>query len=938
MTAHFVQVFLKEGLPDVRGEAVRGDARRFLGLDTGGVRSARQFTIMLPIEGPDLDLLANEGLRDPILHDVFVDEAHHPEGFASCVRVGRYPGVTDDEGMSAQRTLADLTGRSGEAGAQHIFTADLFFLEHDLAVGDLDRLAGEILGNPLINQFHFGVGMDPLGAIPEVHMGADSTVDVVDIFVADADLSRLSREMVLSLSLEEWRAIQAYFRDPATVALRERRGLPGVPTDCELEILAQTWSEHCKHKEFNASIEYSDMEAGTTTVIDSLFDTYIRGATDEVRRRLEAVGADWLVKVFSDNAGVVRIDDERLFAFKVETHNTPSALDPYGGAITGILGNNRDPLGTGKGGGRLLFNTDVLCFGPPDYGEPLLTGQLHPHRVFAGVRRGIEDGGNKSGVPTVNGAIIFDDRYAGKPLVFCGTGSVMPSEYQGRPSWVKEIAVGDLIVMAGGRVGKDGIHGATFSSVEIDKDSPRTAVQIGSPITQKLVSDFLEVACDQGLVTCSTDCGAGGLSSSIGELATISGGARVQLNTVPLKYSGLRPWEIFLSEAQERMTLVVPPERWEELAGLAAVFEVELTVVGEFGDDGMLAVYHDETPVACLDLSFLHHGVPRKHMVAEWQPPALAEPELPDDLDPGDCLLRLLGGFDICSREEVIRQYDHEVKGRTVVKPLMGPAGLGPQDAAVMRLGFDDFRGLAVSCGILPRYGDLDPYQMSAGAFDEAVRQLIGVGARLPDPAAGDRNFWSACDNFCVPDSAYHPEANPDGKLKLGRLVLMCRALYDTAVAYGVPLTSGKDSMKNDFVADGRKISVPPTVLYSMVAAIEDDRLFGYRPIACFLGARSRQRLIEAIMERHPLREGDPPEGALPLLVGAPHGPRQIPANDHLYADGDGLPDQHQAGIGHRHHVVADDITGSLEPPGRQGVESSPLHGNRGGKDLVERR
>ncbi len=824
MKAHFVQVFLRDGIADPAGRTAAADARRFLGIDTGEVRTARQFTITCPIGSEDLALLAHEGLSDPVLHEVFVDHPFTPPGFEACIRVSRYPGVTDDEGVSAQRTLADLTGRGGGAGVQRIFTADLYFIERPLSAGDLSRLAGELLGNPLVNRFDYGLGLDPLGAAPTLDFGADSTVEVIDIFVADEELDRLSKEMVLSLSRPEWHAIQDHYRDPGVRSARTARGLPPLPTDCELETLAQTWSEHCKHKEFNALITYTDRDQGTTTIIDSLFDTFIRAATDEVRRRLQAAGADWLVKVFADNAGVVRIDDERLFVFKVETHNTPSALDPYGGAITGILGNNRDPLGTGKGGGRLLFNTDVLCFGPPDYSAPLLTGQLHPQRVFAGVRRGIEDGGNKSGVPTVNGAIVFDDRYAGKPLVFCGTGSVMPATYRGRPSWEKEVAPGDLIVMAGGRVGKDGIHGATFSSVEIDRHSPRQAVQIGSPITQKLVADFMEVACAEGLVCCATDCGAGGLASSVGELATISGGARVQLETVPLKYAGLRPWEIFLSEAQERMTLVVPPQHWDRMTELAALYEVELTEIGAFTDTGSLEVAFGQSPVACLDLEFLHHGVPRKHLEAEWSRPALAEPALPPDLDHGQTLLRLLGTPDICSREPVIRQYDHEVKGKTVIKPLMGPSGVAPQDAAVLRLDLTGYRGIAVACGIAPRYGDIDAYHSSAGAFDEAVRQIIAVGGRLPEPAQGDRVFWSACDNFCLPDSAYHPDTNPDGRYKLAQLVRMCRALYDLSVAYGVPLTSGKDSMKNDFVADGRKISVPPTVLYSMVAAIDDVR------------------------------------------------------------------------------------------------------------------
>jgi phosphoribosylformylglycinamidine synthase len=441
-----------------------------------------------------------------------------------------------------------------------------------------------------------------------------------------------------------------------------------------------------------------------------------------------------------------------------------------------------------------------------------------------GVVAGVEAGGNKSGVPTVNGAVVFDERFSGKPLVYCGTGALMKHQYNGLPTWEKPIDINDRIVMAGGRVGKDGIHGATFSSIEIDEHSPMSAVQIGSPITQKKMYDFLVVACEKGLVKSSTDNGAGGLSSSIGELATISGGAVVYLDKVPLKYSGLRPWEIFVSESQERMSLVIEPQKMEALFTLAAQFEVELTDIGYFTNSGNLHILYNNQTVALLDMHFLHEGVPLKTMLAQYTPPIFDEPNLPKQLDYNQMLLQLLGSFNICSRENIIRQYDHEVKGKTIIKPLMGNKGKAPQDAAVVRMDFDNYEGIAISNGILPRYGDIDAYQMSAGAFDEAVRQIISVGGQLPNINENDGIFWSVNDNFCVPDSDYHPETNPDGKQKLAKLVQMCEALYDMAVAFAIPLTSGKDSMKNDFKADGIKISVPPTILYSMAAKINDVR------------------------------------------------------------------------------------------------------------------
>ncbi|MGC4116887.1 MAG: AIR synthase-related protein [Myxococcales bacterium] len=571
-----IQLMVRPGQRDVAGLSVEDGARRHLGLATGHVRTGKLIVVTLPLTDEQVRRFADEGLRDPMLHEVQVNGFVRDGGAASYLVVSRLPGVTDDEGASAQRTLADLlgVGPSGqrttiEASGQHVFTEDVYYFEKALAKEQLLKLGSELIGNPLVNHFEAGTRLERLSYVPEVHITADERTETIPLEVSNDQLVRLSRERVLSLSLEEMKAIRAHYAAPEVAEARAKAGMPGSPTDCELEVLAQTWSEHCKHKEFNALVRFKDLDSGASREIDSLFKTYIRASTEQIQARLKARGEEWLVKVFTDNAGVVRIDPERLFVFKVETHNSPSALDPYGGALTGIVGVNRDPMGTGRGGARLLFNTDVLCFGPPDYQKPLLTGQLHPQRVFAGVRKGIEDGGNKSGVPTVGGAIVFDERYAGKPLVFCGTGAILPDRIGGLPSWEKEIRPGDAIVMAGGRVGKDGIHGATFSSAEIDPHSPRSAVQIGSPITQKLLSDFLEKACARGLVRCTTDDGAGGLSSSIGELATLSNGAEVELDRVPLKYAGLKPWEIFVSESQERMTLAVDPDQLEALETLA---------------------------------------------------------------------------------------------------------------------------------------------------------------------------------------------------------------------------------------------------------------------------------------------------------------------------------------------------------------------------------
>ncbi len=626
------------------------------------------------------------------------------------------------------------------------------------------------------------------------------------------------------------KTIRDFFRQPEFVELRRQYGLDHRVTDVELECLAQTWSEHCKHKIFNAKITYTDETTGKTEVIDSLFKTYIRRATEEIR---QARGErDFCLSVFVDNAGVIKLNEKWNVAMKVETHNSPSALDPYGGALTGIVGVNRDPFGTGKGA-LLVFNTDVFCFAPPNWDKPLPPRLLHPKRIFEGVREGVEHGGNKSGIPTVNGSIFFDPRYLGKPLVFCGTGGIMPAEVCGEPSWKKGARPGDLVVMVGGRIGKDGIHGATFSSEELHEGSPATAVQIGDPITQKKMFDFLLVARDECLYTSITDNGAGGLSSSVGEMARESGGAELDLEKAPLKYHGLQPWEILVSESQERMTVAVPPEHIDRFLELAQKMDVEATVLGKFTDSGFFHVRYAGKTVALLPLDFLHEGVPQLELKAVWTPPEHEEPSFAPPEDFGAVLKELLSRYNVCSKEYVVRQYDHEVQGGSVIKPLVGIKDDGPSDAAVLRPDLTRLDGLVVAHGICPKFSDLDTYHMVMNAVDEAVRNAVCVGA--------DVEHMAGLDNFCWCDPI-QSEKTPDGHYKLAQLVRANKALYEITTAYGVPCISGKDSMKNDYLAAGLgltpdnnpygtgvvlpdgslKISVPPTLLFSVIARIPD--------------------------------------------------------------------------------------------------------------------
>jgi phosphoribosylformylglycinamidine synthase II len=465
----------------------------------------------------------------------------------------------------------------------------------------------------------------------------------------------------------------------------------------------------------------------------------------------------------------------------------------------------------------LIANTNVFCFAHPTYKQTIPKRLLHPRRIFEGVRLGVEHGGNKSGVPTVNGALVFDDRFLGKPLVYCGTVGIMPSTILGNPSHQKQIKPGDLIIAAGGRTGKDGIHGATFSSEALHADSPSSAVQIGDPFTQKKLHDFLLEARDAGLYRTLTDNGAGGFSSSIGELAILSGGCEIHLEQALLKYSGLAPWEILLSESQERMTLAVSEDKFSELQDLAQQHEVDLSCLGTFTDTGKFHVFYHDKTVGLLSMGFLHEGVPELQLEARWEPKDFSPLSLEISADYGCDLHGLLAQYNICSKESIIRQYDHEVQGSTILKPLVGVKLDSPADAAIIRpielmQDTEESGAICIANGICPRYSDFDAFHMAACAIDEAIRNLVAVGC--------DPSYIAILDNFCWPDPIYDRLKTTDGKLKLAQLVRACKALYLYATSFGTPIISGKDSMKNDYKDGLVKISIPPTLLISAIGKI----------------------------------------------------------------------------------------------------------------------
>lgn len=805
-----IEVAMQADRPDPAGAALRRRLEEDLDIRVEGIRVIDVYTIHAALSPEELDKVRVELFTDPIIQESALNRSLARD-CDFVIEVGFLPGVTDNVGKSSVEGIQDTLGRRLKAG-EAVFKSTQYAVR-GATRETCERIAKRALANELIEQWVVKStgelaafeGGSLLG-LPIVTQQSEAEVREINLDIPDEALAALSRDMMLALDLREMQTIQVYYRDPAVCARREADGLPPRPTDIELEVLAQTWSEHCKHKIFNAVIDYTDSD-GNKRTIDSLFKTYVKATTDETGKKI-----DWLMSVFHDNAGIIRFDEEHLFALKAETHNSPSALDPYGGAMTGIVGVNRDVLGAGLGC-RCILNTDVFCFASPFYDGEIPERLLHPRRVLRGVHAGVKDGGNQSGIPDINGAIVFHERFLGKPLVFCGTGGIMPATVAGKPGHEKAARPGDRIVMTGGRIGKDGIHGATFSSEELHEGSPATAVQIGDPITQKKMADFLMEARDLGLYSCITDDGAGGLSSSIGEMGQKPGGAEVHLERAPLKYAGLAPWEIFLSEAQERMTLAVPPEHLGAFMDLARRREVEATDLGAFTNSGCLECYFEGRLIASLDMDFLHNGVPRMHLEAQLDNAPLEPEILVEDSDLTQDLKAVLGALNVCSKESFVRMYDHEVQAQSVLKQFQGVAMDGPGDAGVIRPVPGSKRGLAVACGICPKYSDLDAYAMMANAIDEAVRNLIAVGARL--------GTISGLDNFCWPDPV-QSEKTPDGRHKLAQLVRCCEALYDTCVAYGIPLISGKDSMKNDYKIGDTKISIPPTVLFTAAAILED--------------------------------------------------------------------------------------------------------------------
>ena len=773
---------------DREGRRVLGEAVEHGCGSIRSVASGRSFLIEAPESRARIERFAAATLIDPVVETHVViplpaEEA--PTNGLILLNVLFKPGVTDNVGHSAQDALI-----AAGLNATAVATVRTYRLNGDARAEDIDRLGRRILANDAIEEVVVGPLRIESIALGTTYLLELKTVPIRGMY--DEALMNASRSGQLSLSLAEMQTIQTHFRE------QDRD-----PTDTELETIAQTWSEHCSHKTLGGRIRYRDEQRDIS--FENMLKETIFAATQSLRAEFGA--DDWCVSVFKDNAGIVRFEGDQNVCFKVETHNHPSAIEPYGGANTGLGGVIRDTLGTGLGA-RPVCNTDVFCFAPPNLSDDELPpGVLNPSAVMRGVVAGVRDYGNRMGIPTVNGAVYFDERYLGNPLVYCGSVAMIPMDKS-----EKQVNPGDLIVALGGRTGRDGIHGATFSSIELTEESEIIsggAVQIGNAITEKMLADVLLEARDRGLFSAVTDCGAGGFSSAVGEMGEKTG-ATVELDRAPLKYSGLSHTEIWISEAQERMVLSVPPEHIDELIALCAAEGVEATVLGTFTDTRRLVLKYEETVVADLSMEFLHEGRPPVVREALYKPIPATPLDVPAEDRYDDDLLAILSSWNVCSKHWVIRQYDHEVQSGSVVKPLVGVMEDGPSDAAVIRPLLDSQRGLVISCGMNPRYGDLDPYWMAAAAIDEAVRNCVAVGA--------DPERIAILDNFCW--------GNTERPETLGSLVRAALACQEVALAYKTPFISGKDSLNNEFAyvdANGQRqvVAIPPSLLISALGQIE---------------------------------------------------------------------------------------------------------------------
>jgi phosphoribosylformylglycinamidine synthase II len=812
-----LEIALKEHLVDAEGEGICQKANNYFGIKLESVRTIQVVTIDAGFSEAQLSAVQTDIFTNPVTQISSYDPLNIE--FDWCIWVGFRPGVRDNPGSTAVEAIEDLLHLKLDPD-RAVYTSKRYCIKgRNLDAADIDKISGELLANNIIQQWKIyssrqwdaaeGIGF----IIPKVILDHVPTVTRIPVDT-DLSLKKISDERSLALNPNDIPTIRAYFQDKEIRAARTRVNLDD-PTDVELEYISQARSDHCNHNTFRGLYRYLDRTTGKSEIVDNLFKTCIETPTLTLKSE-----KPWVISVLWDNAGIGSFDRDHYYVITGETHNSPSNMEAYGGAITGIVGVYRDPLGTGKGS-KLVMGSYGYCVADRNY-DGALKPHLHPRRLLDGVIEGVRDGGNKSGIPTTFGQVLFHPGYLGKCLVFVTAVGIMPARINGEPTENKKTSAGELLIMCGGRVGKDGIHGVTASSESFSEHTPAGHVQIGDPYTQKKMHDFLLEARDEGLIRFITDNGGGGLSSSVGESARYSNGCEIELEKVPLKYEGLDQWEIWVSESQERMTVSIHPDDRDRFFELSRKHSVESTVIGRYTDSGKLHITYKGQTCAYVDLDLLQSGFPQWEFEAEWVSSAqrgLHEPVLREPQNYAALLQDLLSRPNISSTEWITRQYDHEVQGTSVIKPLVGAERDVNSDAAVIRPVLDSNKGLAFAQALLPAYSAIDAAHMTACTIDEAVRRLIAVGAGLEQ--------IGGVDNFCWPNIQYDPIRNPDGKFKAAQLVRSCRALRDMCLSYKIPLLSGKDSMYVDGNLPGRygeihKVSALETLQFSAISVIED--------------------------------------------------------------------------------------------------------------------
>jgi phosphoribosylformylglycinamidine synthase II len=768
MPIHEIRVTPVAG--DPLGHEVQQEAERTLGIDSiESVQTAKVYRVQ-GVSEEEAHTLADQLFTDPVSERYSLDQ---PVGFdtPNVVEVAYRPGVMNPEVSSIMKAAQDLgiNPEAVDASREYAFFGDI---EPD----EVDGAVGRLLMNKTVEHV---VTEKPQSLTFEGSVGPVNVVPIRE--ASELELMELSKDK-LFLNAEEMGVVQEHFRK-----------LERDPTDAELEIIAARWSEHCGHKTFNAKVIVDGVEK------EPLY-TRIKNAAKEQF-------GDLVVSAFGDNSGVMKFYDGQAICGKVETHNSPSAIEPYGGAMTGSGGVFRDIMGTGQGA-KTIISTDMFCFAPPDLDDALLpVGTLHPDYLQRRVVQGVRDYGNRMGIPTGNGSVHYHEDFRAKPTVIVGAYGILPEARaeKGEP------LVGDLVVIIGGKTGRDGIHGATFSSGEMTDRTANvnsSAVQIGNAIEEKRMFDALIEARDLGYIRALTDCGAAGFSSAIGEIGE-NIGLTVDISKAPLKYPGLAPWEIWLSESQERMVAAISPDDIEEFLAVSRKYNVESTVLGVFDGSHTLTVNYGDQNVAELDYEFLSDGLPQRVMQAHWEQEYVPEvkPIAPQDEQQWiDKVKAVLSHGNVCSKEPIVRQYDHGVQGGNVVSPFGGEKQDGPNDALVIRPMLDKPYGVVQSHGMNPILNRLNPYEGTVWAIAEAAANYVSAGGNIDEAAAVGNYIWPFPDEEAM-----------------GSLDLSVDAAVEMMGRLKLPVISGKDSLSSTYRGkDGQVIKIPPVYTMSIFGRIPD--------------------------------------------------------------------------------------------------------------------